>query len=96
MTLRTLTITVGVAALMGTAVSCGNASSESADNSAKNFLRVDGPNIVDANGEVFYIKGTNTGNWLNPEGYMFGFGRTTSPFMINEAFCELVGPTAAA
>ena len=63
--------------------------------SAKDFLKVDGPDIVNSNGEKFYIKGTNTGNWLNPEGYMFGFSRTTSPHMINEAFCQLAGPTAA-
>lgn len=63
--------------------------------SAKDFLKVNGPDIVDSKGEKFYIKGTNTGNWLNPEGYMFGFSRTTSPHMINEAFCQLVGPTAA-
>ena len=64
--------------------------------SAKNFLHVDGPNIVDANGEVFYIKGTNVGNWLNPEGYMFGFRKINSPHKINQALCELVGPTEAA
>lgn len=62
---------------------------------SKDFLRVKGHDIVDSKGEVFYINGTNTGNWLNPEGYMFGFQRTASPRMINEAFCELVGPVAA-
>ena len=63
--------------------------------SSTNFLRVQGHDIVDSNGEKFYIKGTNVGNWLNPEGYMFGFGRVNSPRMINEALCELVGPTEA-
>lgn len=64
---------------------------------AKNdFLRVDGHNIVDSKGNPFYIKGTNLGNWLNPEGYMFGFRRVNSARMINEAFCQLVGPYAAA
>ena len=62
----------------------------------KNFLRVQGHDIVDASGTKFYIKGTNTGNWLNPEGYMFGFSKINSPRMINEAFCELVGPAEAA
>ncbi len=62
---------------------------------AKDFLRVSGPDIVDSEGNRFFIKGTNTGNWLNPEGYMFGFSRTTSPRMINEAFCQLIGPTTA-
>ena len=61
----------------------------------KNFLRVQGHDIVDASGTKFYIKGTNTGNWLNPEGYMFGFSKVNSPRMINEAFCELVGPAEA-
>ncbi len=62
----------------------------------KNFLRVEGTDIVDSNGKRFYIKGTNLGNWLNPEGYMFGFSKVNSPRMINEAFCQLVGPTEAA
>lgn len=61
----------------------------------KNFLKVSGKDIVDKNGEKFFIHGTNLGNWLNPEGYMFGFSKTTSPHMINEAFCQLVGPTEA-
>lgn len=63
--------------------------------SAKDFLKVNGPNIVDSKGEKFYIKGTNLGNWLNPEGYMFGFQRTSSAHMIDEALRELVGPTEA-
>lgn len=57
------------------------------------FLRVNGHNIVDSVGEKFFIKGTNLGNWLNPEGYMFGFSKVNSPRFINEAFCQLVGPT---
>lgn len=63
--------------------------------SAKDFLKVNGPDIVDSKGEKFYIKGTNLGNWLNPEGYMFGFQRTSSAHMIDEALRELVGPTEA-
>ena len=61
----------------------------------KDYLHVDGKDIVDSKGEKFFIKGTNLGNWLNPEGYMFGFSRTTSPHMIDLAFRELVGPTEA-
>jgi hypothetical protein len=38
------------------------------------------------------IKGTNLGNWLNPEGYMFGFRRANSARFINEMFCQLAGP----
>ncbi len=59
----------------------------------RDFLKVKGKDIVDAEGNKFFIRGTNLGNWLNPEGYMFGFKRTSSPHTINEAFCQLVGPT---
>lgn len=64
--------------------------------SATGFLRADGHDIVTPNGEKFYIQGTNLGNWLNPEGYMFGFRKVNSPRMINDAICQLVGPDAAA
>lgn len=43
-------------------------------------------------GQKFFIKGTNLGNWLNPEGYMFGFSKTNSPGRINQMLCEMVGP----
>ena len=56
------------------------------------FLHVDGQNIVRPDGTRLLIKGTNLGNWMNPEGYMFGFGRTSSPHFIDEALCQLVGP----
>lgn len=60
------------------------------------FLRVKGKDIVDSKGKKFFIKGTNLGNWVNPEGYMFGFKKTNSYGMINDAFCQLVGPAEAA
>jgi len=56
------------------------------------FIKVDGPNLTAPNGEKFFIRGINLGNWMNPEGYMFGFGRTSSARLINQAFCEMVGP----
>ena len=40
------------------------------------FVRVEGENLVRADGSRLYITGTNLGNWLNPEGYMFGFSKT--------------------
>ena len=64
--------------------------------SPKAFVTIDGPTLVGTDGKPFLIKGTNLGNWLNPEGYMFGFGRATSPRMINEVICELLGPDEAA
>jgi len=56
------------------------------------FMRVQGPDIIAPDGSRFFIKGTNLGNWLNPEGYMFGFSKTNSVRMINDMFCEMVGP----
>ena len=61
----------------------------------KDFLKVDGHNIVNSKGEAFYIKGTNLGNWCNPEGYMFGFSRANSYSMINDVMTQLFGPTNA-
>jgi endoglucanase len=60
------------------------------------FFSTSGKNILDGNGQQFLIKGTNLGNWLVPEGYMFGFSNTNSPKLINEAFSELIGPAATA
>lgn len=56
------------------------------------FIRIDGPNLIKSNGEKFLIQGINLGNWLNPEGYMFFFGDASSYRLIDEAFCEMVGP----
>ena len=60
--------------------------------SPESFVRIDGQNLVRPDGSKLFIKGTNLGNWLNPEGYMFGFGKTNSARFINEMFCQLVGP----
>ncbi len=60
------------------------------------FIGISGTNLINPDGTAYFIKGTNLGNWLNPEGYMFGFGRTSSPRLINEMFCELVGPDRTA
>lgn len=56
------------------------------------FIKIDGPNLLAPNGEKFFIRGINLGNWLNPEGYMFGFKRTSSARLIDQAFREMVGP----
>lgn len=74
---------------------CGDKTSPTLS-SEKDFLKVDGHNIVDSKGEKFYIKGTNLGNWCNPEGYMFGFSRANSYSMINDVMTQLFGPTEAA
>ncbi|MDD5891273.1 MAG: cellulase family glycosylhydrolase [Bacteroidales bacterium] len=57
------------------------------------FVRVEGTSLVSPDGSEFFIRGTNLGNWLNPEGYMFCFPkRANSARQINDGLCELVGP----
>ncbi|MDR2801701.1 MAG: glycoside hydrolase family 5 protein, partial [Prevotellaceae bacterium] len=60
------------------------------------LVRVDGHDLLTPAGEKLLIKGTNLGNWLNPEGYMFGFSKANSARFINEMLCQLVGPDFAA
>jgi len=60
------------------------------------FVTIQGPDLLTGDGEKFVIKGTNLGNWLNPEGYMFGFGKASSARFINDMFCQLVGPDRTA
>lgn len=60
------------------------------------FVKVEGQDLIKPDGSKLYIIGTNLGNWLNPEGYMFGFQRMNAPRQINELFCELVGPDKTA
>ena len=60
------------------------------------FVTIQGHDLIQPNGEKLFIQGTNLGNWLNPEGYMFGFGRTNSAWMIDLLFKEAVGPDQTA
>lgn len=60
------------------------------------FVRVEGKDLVRPDGTRLFIRGTNLGNWLNPEGYMFGFTRTNSAWMIDLMVREAVGPDFAA
>src|ERR1700739_1565220 len=59
------------------------------------FIGVNGKDIVTADGKPFIMRGTNLGNWLMPEGYMFKLSKTNSPKLINEAIAELIGPDEA-
>ena len=57
------------------------------------FFITKGKEIISPEGKPFLIKGTNLGNWLVPEGYMFKFKNTSSPRLINQLFNELIGPS---
>ncbi|MGZ3975693.1 MAG: glycoside hydrolase family 5 protein [Flavisolibacter sp.] len=58
------------------------------------FIYTEGKNVMLPDGKVFIMRGTNTGNWLVPEGYMFKFKEVNSPRMINQALSELIGQAA--
>lgn len=60
----------------------------------RTFVYVDGKNVMYPDGKPFIMRGTNLGNWLVPEGYMFKFKDVNSPRMINQVFNELIGPSA--
>jgi aryl-phospho-beta-D-glucosidase BglC (GH1 family) len=61
---------------------------------AQKFISTKGKDIIGVDGKPFLIKGTNLGNWLVPEGYMFKFKNANSPKLINETIAELIGPDA--
>ena len=82
---------VFVCLLVGLITSCQQSGTKQSV-SPEAFVRVEGANLITPTGEKLFIKGTNLGNWLNPEGYMFGFQKTNSGRFINEMFCQLVGP----
>jgi len=60
----------------------------------KAFIYTEGKNLKLPDGKQFIMRGTNLGNWLVPEGYMFKLKDVNSPRMINQAFTELIGPSA--
>jgi len=59
------------------------------------FITIRGKEIIGPDKKPFLIKGTNLGNWLIPEGYMFKFSKINSPKLINEVITELIGPEDA-
>jgi cellulase (glycosyl hydrolase family 5) len=61
------------------------------------FVHTQGSELVDGAGRPLLLRGTNLGNWLEPEGYMFHFGDNgpTSPREIEDYFDELIGPQQA-
>ena len=60
------------------------------------FIKTDGTKLVNTLGNTIILKGTNIGNWLVPEGYMFKMGQVNSPRKIDELLYELVGPDSLA
>lgn len=60
------------------------------------FVHADGKFLLDANGRKLLLRGTNLGNWLVTEGYMFQLeGGPQSTREIEALVNELIGPTDA-
>ena len=70
--------------------------SETKTTNTLSFIKTNGTNLVDNNGNSIILKGTNLGNWLVPEGYMFKMEQVNSPRKIDELLYELVGPDSLA
>ncbi len=61
------------------------------------FAHTDHKRIVDAAGKPLFLRATNLGNWLVPEGYMWLFeGGPQSPGEIRALVLELLGPEGSA
>lgn len=61
------------------------------------FVQAAGKNLITPAGQELLLRGTNLGNWLEPEGYMFLLeGGPASPREIETFFDELIGPSDAA
>lgn len=56
------------------------------------FITVKGKQVIGPDNKPFLMRGTNLGNWLVPEGYMFKFKSVNSPKLINQALSEIMGP----
>lgn len=83
---------LGSTAICAALAGCAKSGSDADTTDPSKFVRVEGKDLIAPDGSKLFIVGTNLGNWLNPEGYMFGFRRTNAPRQINDLFCELAGP----
>jgi hypothetical protein len=60
------------------------------------YAHTRGTEVLDSANRPIQLKGTNLGNWMVPEGYMWRFnGGPQSPKEIEALVTELVGPTRA-
>src|ERR1700756_719758 len=60
------------------------------------FVHTSGTELVDGSGKPLMLRGTNLGNWFEPEGYMFHLGDgAQSPREIEQLSNELIGPAKA-
>ena len=61
----------------------------------RKFVSTRGKALIAPNGQPLFLKGINLGNWLLPEGYMFGFKAANSPRLIHAVINQLIGEDEA-
>lgn len=62
----------------------------------RGFVHRQGKQLVDGQGAPLHLRGTNLGNWLEPEGYMFKFVKEPqAPREIEDLTRSLLGPAEA-
>lgn len=80
---------------MSTVMVVFNGCSDGAKQSANQFVTAEASQLKAPDGEPFTIRGTNLGNWLLPEGYMFKFERATRAREIYGVTKDLLGPAGS-
>ncbi|MFZ2956534.1 MAG: cellulase family glycosylhydrolase [Candidatus Ozemobacteraceae bacterium] len=60
------------------------------------FVTASGSLLIAPNGSELRLRGISLGNWLLPEGYMFGFKKAVAARQIREVTNELLGPDESA
>ncbi len=61
------------------------------------FVRAQDSRLVDGSGRELLLRGVGLGNWMLPEGYMWGFGKgAESPREIEALVARLIGAESAA
>lgn len=62
---------------------------------AKDFLRAEGPHIVDESGKPVILRGMGLGGWMLQEGYMLDIEGTGTQRSIHARIADLIGPEQA-
>lgn len=88
---KAVIILLGIA-LIFSVLSYKNSNSGNKPINTLSFIKTKGMQLIDDKGDSIILKGTNLGNWLVPEGYMFKMNQVNSPRKIDELLYELIGP----
>lgn len=87
-----ISLALSIIALIGGLSAC-NQNSPTVDQIPSNsIVRIEGSELIDSTGNPIHLVGTNLGNWLVPEGYMFKMNQVSSPRKIDELLYEMIGP----